>query len=175
VTEVRVVPTEGFSPSELSTVRELLLEAFEGDVTEDDWNNCLGGLHVVALDEGIVSHAAVVPRRLVSDRPLRSGYVEGVATALNHRHRGYGSSVMRVVADIVRDQYELGALATGSPGFYARLGWESWRGPTSVSTPTGLQRTPEEDDAVMVLRTAATRDLDVTTGLMCEWRPGEVW
>jgi aminoglycoside 2'-N-acetyltransferase I len=82
---------------------------------------------------------------------------------------------MKAVAEIVQRDFELGALATGRQSFYARLGWELWRGPTSVRSARGPRRTPEEDGTVMFLRTRTTRDLDGTAVLMCDERAGDDW
>jgi aminoglycoside 2'-N-acetyltransferase I len=83
---------------------------------------------------------------------------------------------METIDPIICDEYDLGALATGSHPFYASLGWEAWRGPTYVRTADGRhQRTPDDDDAVMVLRTDRTREIDLGAALTCEWRSGEVW
>jgi aminoglycoside 2'-N-acetyltransferase I len=98
-----------------------------------------------------------------------------VATRSARRGQGHGSRVMKAIAEIVERDFELGALATGRQGFYMRLGWELWRGPTSVSTPSGPEPTPEEDGAVMIMRTPATPHLDLDAQLMCDWRAGEVW
>jgi hypothetical protein len=49
----------------------------------------MGGVNVLAVDDGIVAHAAVDERLLkAADRALRTGYVDGVATAANQRRRG---------------------------------------------------------------------------------------
>ena len=83
---------------------------------------------------------------------------------------------MASMTDLVRGHFELGALSSGEWGFYERLGWERWRGPTFVRTPNGTrQRTVEDDDGVMVLRCAATRDIDVTADITCEARSGDSW
>ena len=174
--EIKVVATQQLSRAELRALRELLDDAFEGGLTEEDWEHTVGGLHVLAVDKGVFSHAAVVERLLVaSGRALRTGYVEGVATAPGHRRRGHASAVMREVGKLIQAEYELGALATGLPDFYARFGWEPWRGPTYTNSPAGPQRTEDDDDAVMVLRTRLTRDLDLTAALMCDWRSGDAW
>jgi aminoglycoside 2'-N-acetyltransferase I len=174
--DMRVVPTRDLSPEELRAVRGLLDEAFEGRFTDADWEHTIGGLHVLVVDDGIASHAAVVDRELAAaNRAIRTGYVEGVATAFGHRGRGHATAVMRQVNEIIREKYELGALSTGIPALYIRLGWEKWRGPTFANTPTGRRRTADEDGGVIVLRTDLTRDLDLTTALMCDWRPGDVW
>ncbi|HEX6678087.1 MAG TPA: hypothetical protein VF486_24105 [Actinomycetes bacterium] len=82
---------------------------------------------------------------------------------------------MQEVGRIIERGYQLGAPSTGRRGFYERFGWERWRGPTFVASPTSLVRTPEDDDSVMVLRTPATTDLDLAAPLTCDWRPGDVW
>ncbi len=169
------MPTQQLSRGELRALRELLEEAFDG-FTDDDWEHTVGGLHVLAVEDDIVSHAAVVPRLLVTDeRALRTGYVESVATAAKRRGRGHASAVMREVGKVIQADYELGALSTGIADFYARFGWEPWRGPTYTNSPRGPQRTADDDDSVMVLRTRLTRHLDSTAPLMCDWRSGDVW
>jgi aminoglycoside 2'-N-acetyltransferase I len=121
-------------------------------------------VHYIVGDEGEVrSHVAVVERELhVAGRPLRTGYVENVATRAAEQRRGLGTAVMTAAGEHIRANFELGALGTGEFGFYERLGWERWRGPTSVRTD-GEQRTPDEDGYVMILR------------ISCDWRPGDVW
>jgi aminoglycoside 2'-N-acetyltransferase I len=78
---------------------------------------------------------------------------------------------------VIESGYELGALSdgTGIPGFYQRLGWETWQGPTFVDGPEGRVRTAEEDGSVLVLRTPATGELDLAAPLACDWRQGDVW
>jgi aminoglycoside 2'-N-acetyltransferase I len=61
------------------------------------------------------------------------------------------------------------------PGFYERLGWERWLGPTSVRTATGTERTPDDDGGIMILRTPASPGLDLTANIACDWRDGDVW
>jgi aminoglycoside 2'-N-acetyltransferase I len=83
---------------------------------------------------------------------------------------------MRAANEHIVATYALGGLDTGSHGFYERLGWERWRGPTSVRAAEGERRTPEEDGYVMILRTPGTpADLDVDAPISCDWRPGDVW
>jgi aminoglycoside 2'-N-acetyltransferase I len=175
--DLQIVTTEQLSGTERASLRASLTEAFDYDFPDEDWDHCLGGIHVVVRDgRDFISHAAVVERGLVAgDRPVRTGYVDGVATRPREQGQGHGSRVMQAVAGIVRAGYELGALGTGRQGFYAQLGWELWQGPTSVITPGGPERTPGEDGAIMVLRTPATATLDLFATLMCDWRAGDVW
>jgi aminoglycoside 2'-N-acetyltransferase I len=176
---LRVAGTAELSDAELAVVRRLLDEEFEGRFTEDDWDHTVGGTHVLALDgHQVLAHVAVVARTLVaSGRALDTGYVEGLATRGDQRRRGNATLVMREANRIIQQRYQLGALAdgTGIPGFYQRLGWETWQGPTFVASPLGPLRTADEDGGVLVLRTPATRDLDLTGPLTCDWRSGDVW
>ena len=159
-----------------------MLEAAFGDdvddrFTDEDWLHAVGGVHfVLDRDDEIVTHASVVERELhAGGRPLRTGYVEAVATAPARQGSGFGSRVMRDVTAYVADRFELGALGTGRHGFYERLGWQTWRGPSSVRTADGVRRTPDEDGYILVLLTPASPRLDLGAAISCDWRPGDVW
>jgi aminoglycoside 2'-N-acetyltransferase I len=190
--DVRVLQTSALDDRELKAIRRLLDEAFAGDFTEDDWQHALGGWHAIVREaHQIVAHASVVERRLfvfgqggqspetitvLSSRELRAGYVEAVAVTPARQRTGLGAAVMASITDLVRQRFELGALSTGEWGFYERLGWERWRGPTFVRTADGrLLRTPDEDDGVMVLRCARTLDIDAASAIACEERSGDSW
>jgi len=177
VAELRVVTTDELSAPELEELRALMVTSFADEFAEEDWVNTLGGRHAIVTAQGIVvSHAALVERRLAAGkRALRAGYVEGVATLSEHRRQGYGAMAMRALQGLITDGYDVGGLSTGAHHFYERLGWERWQGRTFVDAPNGQERTPEDDDGVMVLRSPRTVDLDLTTDLVCDWRPGEVW
>ena len=69
----------------------------------------------------------------------------------------------------------VGALSTGTHGFYASLGWERWRGPTFVDAPGGRTPTPDDDGDIMILRTSRSPRLDLDGAIVCDWRPGDVW
>ena len=75
----------------------------------------------------------------------------------------------------VLEEYELGALSTGENNFYARFGWETWRGPTFVRTGSGLERTADGEGGVMVLRAGPSAGVDLDAAISCEWRSGDVW
>jgi aminoglycoside 2'-N-acetyltransferase I len=179
MTRLRRVGTAELTPDELGALRRMVFEAFGGRFDEHDWEHMLGGVHVVAVEDGEpVAHGAVVPRNLVAGgRGWRTGYVEGVATRGDRRGWGLATAVMREVGRVVRREYPLGALAdgTGIPGFYQRLGWEAWLGPTFVEGPDGPVRTEEDDGGVLVLRTPATAGIELTGALVCDWRAGDVW
>jgi aminoglycoside 2'-N-acetyltransferase I len=179
MTRLRSARTAELTPAELEEVRRMVFAAFGGRFDEHDWEHALGGTHVLAVEDGeVVGHGSVVGRTLwAGERALATGYVEAVATRADRRRRGLGSLVMREVGRVVVASFELGALSDGSriPGFYQRLGWETWQGPTFLAGPGGRERTPEDDGSVLVLRTPATGDLDTAGALACDWRPGDVW
>ena len=176
---LRTAVTAELTPEELAALRGMVFEAFGGRFDEHDWEHTLGGAHVLVVDDGEpVAHGAVVPRvRVAGGRELRTGYVEGVATRGDRLGAGLGTAVMRAAGRVVQERYELGALADGSgiPGFYQRLGWETWPGPTFVAGPEGLVRTEEDDGGILVLRTPATAGLELAGPLVCDWRAGDVW
>lgn len=174
---IRRFATAAASNGLLGQIRALLDDAFGGDFSEEDWQHTVGGWHVVVEEDGVVvAHAAVVPRQLhVGERPVRAGYVEGVATAPDRQGRGLGSQAILEVNEIVRERFELGALSTELAGFYGRLGWDLWRGPTFVRDGSALVRTADEDGGVMVLRFGPTAELDLDLAISCEARPGDDW
>ena len=161
----------------LRDLRPLLDGAFDGAVTDDDWGNATGGIHVwVTGEPGLVSHGSLVERTLVcSGETLRVGYVEAVATEESYRRQGHGTSVMRRIGELIRANYPLAALSTGTFAFYETLGWERWRGPTWVDGPSGRTRTPADDGDVMILRTPRSPRLDPDGDIVCDWRSGDVW
>ena len=179
---IRAAPTSALGAEELFAIRSLLDRAFGSDpeerFEEADWQHALGGLHVIAVLAGrIVGHASVVPRTLWLDgRPTRTGYVEAVATAPSFQGRGIGTAVMREAGRHLDASYELGALGTGEHGFYERLGWRTWQGPSFVRAPDGERRTPDEDGFILVLETRTTHQpLRFDVPIACDWRAGDVW
>lgn len=177
MTTVERLRSDELDAATTEQLRALMSAAFDGDFDEHDWGHALGGTHLlVRIDGLVVAHASVVPRALdVDGVPVRTGYVEAVATLPSHQRQGYGTAVMTAASDLVRAEYELGALSTGSPGFYERLGWERWAGESWVREGARLRRTPEDDDGILVLRTPASAHLPLTGAIACEARPGDDW
>ena len=175
---VRHVRTGDLSARDLAELIDLFRACWPaGDFSTEDIAHAMGGVHWLAVVRGrIVGHASVVPRLLEADgRPMTTGYVEGVATHPDWRHRGIASRLMTAANAHVAGTFELGALSTDLHCVYARVGWERWRGPTFVRTDAGPLRTPDEDDGIMILRTPATPPLSGTEALSCEWRAGDAW
>jgi aminoglycoside 2'-N-acetyltransferase I len=178
---LRRLATADLTTPEVEAIRRLLVAAFGSDedeeFTQEDWDHAVGGVHFVLDVEGeIVAHASVVEREIhVDGRPLRTGYVEAVATAVDRQGMGYGSLVMSDVTAHIRDRFELGVLGTGRYRFYERLGWHRWSGPSFVRTPDGPRPTPDEDGSILFLPTPSSPPLDPTASISCEWRSGDVW
>jgi aminoglycoside 2'-N-acetyltransferase I len=176
---VRERTTAELTTTERAGLRGLFAAAWPGGrFTEDDFDHAMRGPHWLAEVNGvIVSHTSLDERWLeAGGRRLRTGYLEAVATLPAFERRGIASHLVGRASAVVRAEFELGALSTGVPGFYLRLGWERWRGPTSVRMTDGvLVRTEEDDDAIFVLRTPTTPPLTLTEPLVCEWRAGDVW
>ena len=178
---LRTAQTDELEPDELEELTRLCEAAFKESFTEV-WERVGPGLHVICEAAGrIVSHAMIVDRSVYlgheADIALDVGYVENVATLPDAGGRGHGAATMGRIGEIIGEEYALGALGTGSNDFYARLGWETWRGPTSVRMPDGeWVRSAGEDGHVMVLRTPRTPvDLDLESPISVDWRPGEPW
>lgn len=153
-----------------------LCRAAYGEELEGDLRSMRPLGHVLGwLDGELVSHACWVERALApgAHAPLRTAYVEAVATAPAHQGRGFASELLRRLATEVRGEFELAALAPSDAAFYARLGWESWRGPLAIRTDGGVMATPGEE--VMVMRLPRTPAIDLASSLTAEWRPGELW
>jgi aminoglycoside 2'-N-acetyltransferase I len=174
---IRTAHTAELDAATRAAARALLYRAFAGELTEEDWEHCLGGIHGLAYDGGeLVGHAALVQRRMLyAGRALRTGYVEGVAVDAAHRRRGHGVALLTALAPFIRGAYEVGALAATEDGakLYAAAGWRRWEGPLSGLTLEGVRRTPAEDGDVWVLE--ADVALDVTRPLACDWREGDLW
>lgn len=166
----------------LRAVRALLDRAFDGRFDDHDWAHTCGGAHALVHQSGsLVAHAAVVERSIeIAGVGRRVGYVEGVAVEPSVQGTGVGTVAMQAIGDVVRDRFELGVLSTGATGFYERLGWERWRGPSAVRRRDGtLETTPDDDDGIMILRTPASSEfrppLDVTSTIVCDDRAGDAW
>jgi aminoglycoside 2'-N-acetyltransferase I len=174
---IRTAHTSALDAATLAAARAVLDAAFAGELTDDDWDHGLGGIHALAYEDGeLVGHASVVQRRLLyGGRALRAGYVEAVAVRADRRRRGHGAALLAALEDVIRGAYELGALGASEDGaaLYAARGWRRWAGPLFALTPDGLRRTPAEEGDVFVLE--GDVPLDPGRRLTCDWRDGDLW
>lgn len=173
--KVRIVPSRNLFDADYRTVLELCSRVYEEDY-EPALRTFQDAVHLLGEVNGaLVSHALWCTRWLqVNGGPLlRTAYVEGVATEEAHRRKGYASTLMRRLVGEVAE-FDLVALSPSNDGFYARLGWELWRGPLAVRTESGTVPSPS-DEWAMIYRLPHTPRLDIYAPLSIEWREGEVW
>lgn len=174
---VTVAQTEGLDAATRAAILEVCIAAHQ----EEDFNHLFtyipaGGRHFLAYRGAeLVSHAVVTTRWLQPEAQpvLRTAYVDAVATVPPYQGQGYGSAVMRHLADNIAD-YEIACLETDRPTFYSRLGWELWRGPLAGRGEEGLIPTPAQT-GIMILRVARTPILDLDGALTIECQGGRIW
>ena len=175
---VVVLPTAALNAATRGAIVALCNRAFAHDSSHDFttlFDFVTDSMHVLAREgEVLVGHACWKTRWLEPEGlpPLRTAYVDAVATEPARQGRGIGSAVMRRLAQEAED-CQLQALSTDeAAGFYEHLGWERWRGQTAGRTAEGLQTT---DDIVLIRRTPTTPPLDLTTRLIADERGGSPW
>ena len=98
----------------------------------------------------LAGHVALCEQDMrVGEAAIRGAYVEDVATHPAMLGRGIASRLLRAAVDVAcRDGCDIGALGTGIPGFYERLGWRRWTGPATYLSSQGEITT---DAGTMVL------------------------
>jgi aminoglycoside 2'-N-acetyltransferase I len=174
---VQLAHTADLDADTLTAARGLLDRVFGADLSDDDWEHALGGVHALVWEQGaLIGHASVIQRRLVyEDRALRTGYVECVAVRPDRRRRGVGAAMMGELERVIRAAYDLGALGATEDGaaLYLSRGWRQWQGETWALTPSGPVRTKAEDGDVYVLQVGV--ELDLRAKLTCDWRDGDPW
>ncbi|QIK65215.1 GNAT family N-acetyltransferase [Nocardioides sp. HDW12B] len=177
---------EELGRAELVEVRALLDDAFADDpLSEDDWQHCQGGRHVLTREDGrLVAYAAVVERVMLLDGvPLAVGYVEGVGVRRSHHRRGLGGTVMAPIEALAGGDLAALALSTSDEGlpFYLARGWRPWPGRTYVDTSAAphrrpqLLRTPDEDESLLVWPHGPFADVGPDSELACRARSGDDW
>ncbi len=172
--ELRTVSSAEMTQDQYDAVVALCSEVFRCDYAYY-MNFDLYRVHVLGyVGERLAAHALWLTRRLrIGDGPwFEAAYVEGVAVHPAFRSCGHGSAVMRRLQDEVRG-YELAALSPADAGWYARLGWERWRGPLFIVKDGVVHAMP--DDKVLICPTPRTGALDLDASLTGEWRPFELW
>ena len=135
--------TEELNPGTRAAIIQVCRTAHQ----EDDFIHLFsyipsGGIHVLAYrEQELGSHAVVTTRWLQPEGLplLRTAYVDAVATLPAYQGQGIGSTLMRHLATVISD-FEIACLATERVSFYARLGWEVWRGGDPRGRPSALPR-----------------------------------
>jgi aminoglycoside 2'-N-acetyltransferase I len=175
--EIRTAHTSDLDKRTLQAARDLLKEVFGDDLTDEDWEHALGGIHALTWSTGeLVGHASVIQRRLIhAGRALRTGYVEAVGVRPDHQRQGHATAMMTALERVIKGAYDLGALGATDEAarMYESRGWLKWQGTTWALTPQKTIRTEEDDNCIYVLPT--TTPLDITAPLTCDWRDGDPW
>jgi len=171
---LQVIKAQDLTEKEYTEILELCSQAYERDF-KPFMDTFSGATHVLGrFQSTLVTHALWVIRWLQTGTLplLQTAFVEAVATEKKYRDKGFASAVMKKLAEEI-SQFDLGALCTGSPELYARLGWKIWKGPLFIRTQLGLIPTPNE--LVLILLLPNTPPLDLEAPLSAEWREGELW
>jgi aminoglycoside 2'-N-acetyltransferase I len=170
--------TQDLSEALRAAIIQLCIAAHQ----EQDFKNLFnyvpsGGWHFLAYhDDELVSHALVTTRWLQPEgQPLlKTAYIDAVATLPTHQGLGYGSALMRKLADEIDHEYIIACLETERETFYQRLGWQLWRGPLAGRSEQGLIPTPQQR-GIMILRFSQTPALDLDSSLTIECQTGRIW
>jgi aminoglycoside 2'-N-acetyltransferase I len=175
--QVTYMPTENLD----ATTRTQIIQTCIAAHDEEDFQNLFayipaGGRHFLAYDgDRVVSHAVVTTRWLQPEGlpMLKTAYVDAVATLPAYQGQGYGTGVMRHLAENIAD-YEIACLETERITFYERLGWERWRGPLAGRSEAGLIPTPDQT-GILILRVAQTPALNLDGMLTIESQGMRIW
>ena len=168
--------TEDLGPDTRTSIIHVCIAAHQ----EEDFKHLFsyipsGGLHFLAYQEReLVSHAVVTTRWLQPEGlpVLRTAYVDAVATLPAYQGQGIGSALMRHLASVITD-YQIACLETEKISFYARLGWQEWRGPLAGRKEAELMPTLDQK-GIMVLALANTPPLNWEGSLTIEY-DGRIW
>jgi aminoglycoside 2'-N-acetyltransferase I len=174
---VRVRHTEQLSEEELDELKAMLKAVFGTErYTDESWEHCLGGIHyLLRYGDRLVAHGALVPRYLrQGGRVLRGVYGESMATLNDWRNFGFGSAIVAMATAEIRRNYDIGVFAASRYGFYQRLGWDKWRGPTFVETEHGIEPKGPDRGAVM-FRLPDHSTVDPDADLTTISRSGDDW
>src|SRR4051812_39333480 len=109
VQTARLIHTSDLDKETRLSAHQMLLDAFEGNFSDEDWDHALGGMHALVHHHGaLIAHASVVQRSLVHRGvPLRTGYIEAVAVRADWRGQGLGTALMDAAEQVIRGSYPL--------------------------------------------------------------------
>ena len=144
--------TEDLGSAALDELRSMLEYSFGEAYDQAAWENCLGGMHFfIRHREKLIGHASVIPRFIaIGGTEFRAGYMESAAMLPEYRGRLYGTAVVAAASAYTLDEFDLGALATGSTAFYERTRWKAWTGRSFV-VRDGVVTAASPHGKVMVL------------------------
>jgi aminoglycoside 2'-N-acetyltransferase I len=160
---------------QLGDLRAFLDEAFDGDFSDEDFEHSFGGTHFAILADGqLIAHGSVVLRQISFDGQVYpTGYVEAMAVGHEWRGRGVGSKLLAELTDFCRSNFAVAMLSTGSHAFYEKHGWRRFHGESYLATESGVVRTEDDDDELMVL--TSLQNILAADRVTCDFRSGDVW
>lgn len=173
--EIKICPDD-LSKLELKDIHNLLIEAFEQDFSAEDWQHTFGGTRVIGLIENkVVAHAAIVPRRIwLDDIEHQVGYLEGVAVLPQFQRRGVGSALLDYLSEFASKNYQWSMLSSGEKYFYRKHGWQDFLGQSFVLIADKEIATPTEDEGLMYLA-MGKHQRPSPKRAVCEQRSGDYW
>jgi aminoglycoside 2'-N-acetyltransferase I len=160
---------------QLGDLRAFLDEAFDGDFSDEDFEHSFGGTHFAILaNEQLIAHGSVVLRQISFDGQVyQTGYVEAMAVGHEWRGCGVGSKLLAELTDFCRSNFAVAMLSTDSNAFYEKHGWLRFRGESYLPTESGVVRTEDDDDGLMVL--TSLQNVLAAARVTCDFRSGDVW
>ena len=131
--KLSVSPTRDLDEATRLEIVDLCNRAFETDEFNEVFEliaDSVDPMHVLGrIDGRLVGHATWSTRRLwiAEGMHFRCAHLDGVATDPSLQNRGIGTAVIkRVMTEIAT--FDIGTLSTERQSFYARLGWQRWKG-----------------------------------------------
>jgi predicted acetyltransferase len=174
--DIRIKANSELAADEHAEIIALTSQAFKRDYTPF-MEMLVAPTHIIGRYHGqLVSYVSWITRwmQIGKASPIRTAYIEGMATEMGHRNKGFASQVMSTAVDAIKD-YDIAALSTGSVSFYTRLGWQLWHGPLYCRKENELIAMPGEQGCVMVYALPKTPPLDLKAPASIEWREKEPW
>jgi aminoglycoside 2'-N-acetyltransferase I len=167
---------EDFVTDNLSAIRNLLSDAYEGDFSEEDWLHSFGGVRFLGtLNNEIVAHGSVVPREvLINEKMTTVGYLEAIAVSSKYQGQGIGSQLLSSMSEFCTSRYQISMLSTDEFNFYSNFGWKQFKGKSGVLLDGEVVPTPDEDDGLMYLIGNAGFSQEIFAAY-CDPRKGDHW
>lgn len=167
--------TTEVNDNDLHSLYEMLVDAFEGDFSEEDFLHTYGGIRILGiLNTRVIAHAALIPRNMLIDhQETIVGYVEGFAVASQYQGQGFGKRLIKTVTELCLDNYTVSMLSTGEHDFYRAFGWMDFQGKSYVIEDGVKIRSAEEDSGLMIRSEEPGKYLQAE--ISCFARPGDAW
>lgn len=164
------IPVRGARPEELPALRQLMLDAFQGDehllwdyLCENDPGMTPEAIRVALSPQGEpVACTVALPRRIMGPHgPVDGAILTLVACRPDLQGQGYGGATVRDALRHVASRGQAFAMLVGHPDYYPRFGFV----PVLPESRTLLPATEKLAEEGAALRPAATADLPTLAGL----------